>query len=105
MILSGGPVPPVAPVLRFGGIDLWVASGLVQLAGPTGRTSTSSAGEDGENVCPWPRRADRRAEPTPSLGQLKTGSKVASDAISTDHDIVHEWGIQSFPASDPPANW
>jgi hypothetical protein len=21
------------------------------------------------------------------------------------HDIVDEWGLQSFPASDPPANW
>jgi hypothetical protein len=21
------------------------------------------------------------------------------------HDIVDEWGVQSFPASDPPANW
>jgi len=20
-------------------------------------------------------------------------------------DVVHEWGLQSFPASDPPANW
>jgi len=20
-------------------------------------------------------------------------------------DIVEEWGMQSFPASDPPANW
>ena len=20
-------------------------------------------------------------------------------------DIVEEWGVQSFPASDPPANW
>jgi hypothetical protein len=20
-------------------------------------------------------------------------------------DIVDEWGVQSFPASDPPANW
>jgi hypothetical protein len=20
-------------------------------------------------------------------------------------DLVHEWGLQSFPASDPPANW
>src|SRR3954469_13457609 len=21
------------------------------------------------------------------------------------HDIVEEWGVQSFPASDPPSNW
>jgi hypothetical protein len=20
-------------------------------------------------------------------------------------DLVYEWGLQSFPASDPPANW
>jgi hypothetical protein len=22
-----------------------------------------------------------------------------------DWDIVEEWGMQSFPASDPPSNW
>jgi hypothetical protein len=28
----------------------------------------------------------------------------ASDARDFD-DLVDEWGIQSFPASDPPSNW
>ena len=26
-------------------------------------------------------------------------------AEAMDWDIVDEWGAQSFPASDPPANW
>ena len=29
---------------------------------------------------------------------------VAGAALLPD-DIVEEWGLQSFPASDPPANW
>ena len=36
-------------------------------------------------------------------------SRRAGTVRSTDHsryrDIVQEWGEQSFPASDPPANW
>ncbi|WP_433502705.1 hypothetical protein ACQP04_23380 [Pseudonocardia halophobica] len=29
----------------------------------------------------------------------------SSNPGSNNHDIVQEWGEQSFPASDPPANW
>lgn len=28
-----------------------------------------------------------------------------SEPDSASRDIVQEWGEQSFPASDPPANW
>lgn len=31
---------------------------------------------------------------------------VPTDAREGSHwDIVEEWGLQSFPASDPPSNW
>jgi hypothetical protein len=29
----------------------------------------------------------------------------SSDMEDFNGDIVEEWGKQSFPASDPPANW
>jgi hypothetical protein len=47
----------------------------------------------GGSSCRWPRSG----EPTPTRGS--TGRDRAP------WDIVDEWGAESFPASDPPANW
>jgi hypothetical protein len=35
------------------------------------------------------------------VSELRVEPIVADSAF----DIVDEWGVQSFPASDPPANW
>ena len=39
---------------------------------------------------------------SPIFRGLQCTVEVPEDAS---HDIVEEWGLQSFPASDPPANW
>jgi hypothetical protein len=43
--------------------------------------------------CPWPR----------SRPPMLAPAALGADFLVW--DIVDEWGAQSFPASDPPANW
>jgi hypothetical protein len=43
---------------------------------------------------------DRRSDVVPIAIQSE-----ATKPLPLPVDIVEEWGLQSFPASDPPANW
>jgi hypothetical protein len=52
------------------------------------------------------------APPTSQATGLRTTAAAAApsakrrlDATRTGPDIVEVWGLDSFPASDPPANW
>ncbi|MEQ4305298.1 hypothetical protein ABNF97_28625 [Plantactinospora sp. B6F1] len=47
---------------------------------------------------------DSAVEPARQLGQ-EAGAAHTDSADWFPADIVDEWGAQSFPASDPPANW
>jgi hypothetical protein len=38
-------------------------------------------------------------------GVLSPGKLERARSERLSMDIVEEWGMQSFPASDPPANW
>lgn len=45
------------------------------------------------------------SEPAPDHPPLTLEPVMAAPGQPRVDDIVEEWGLQSFPASDPPANW
>ena len=46
-----------------------------------------------------------RSALTTTVGHFSAPVRSGSEAGAGWSDIVQEWGEQSFPASDPPANW
>ena len=68
--------------------------------GPT--TGDIAVVEDADVVVSAESRDDD-SSPWPHLGT--PSSRTLKGAQAPAWDIVDEWGAQSFPASDPPANW
>ncbi len=81
--LSPGPAPPETPDRTGAGAESDIPSFPEVL---------------GALLCSWSRKGTL---PTSTLPWMQADDAVSGEAW----DIVDEWGLQSFPASDPPSNW
>jgi len=65
--------------------------------------------DGGEGRSPTPYARGRTAGQQPGGGEAATSTHprphVRTSNPGTNLDIVEVWGRDSFPASDPPANW
>jgi hypothetical protein len=52
-----------------------------------------------------PPEPPSEGDPCPRQPATNLPTDAPKEVLATPWDIVDEWGTQSFPASDPPANW
>lgn len=73
---------------------------------PVVSASAAADRESGSRSDSRPTRDDLRADrcPRPQV-EGSSSSHAEQEAAAPAWDVVDEWGVQSFPASDPPANW
>ena len=68
-----------------------------------------STGDGVDSVSPVdvpPLGGDLQADPSqPPRAETSSSAQAEEAAGFLVWDLVDEWGAQSFPASDPPANW
>ena len=72
-------------------------------SGPVTPTPACSEPSAGPDIQVFPQGIDAASSHRPPVSAMLAPPSEADDASSW--GIVEEWGVQSFPASDPPANW
>ena len=73
---------------------------------PAGHRTTGSSDETrGAQMATGHARAASTGDQMGDLPSMATTTAQEVAEPSIIHDMVDEWGRQSFPASDPPSNW
>jgi hypothetical protein len=77
---------------------------VIAIATPTETRTHDAAGENESIPMESPRKPESAAATVTERGH-RAAAHRAEHGDWVPHDVVDEWGVQSFPASDPPANW
>jgi hypothetical protein len=75
-----------------------VTFGIAESLDPLASGLLGDSEGSGASAYPWSQATTQ--QPTQVVA-----AKAETEVVRLAWDIVDEWGDQSFPASDPPANW